>query len=1720
VFDPFACANSIEDSLLGYMASSLPIGNHPSQIRLGAEFYAEWSRGLFRGPFVEALPKYELSASLADRSGASAGENRRRGTFWRLMSRAADISWKEVDRKHPAFLRARDERLWSNCPEERNAEEEETSVHRLWNQRLYWHQWEALRKVCDGHKSVVVATSTGSGKTECYLLPLLYLLTSERPAERSAPGVRAIILFPMNALVEDQMRRLRKLLFWINLASVTEPSSSPARLERWITFGRYTGDTPVGESDSERKPPEDRIEELGELATRAQMRRTPPDILVTNFSMLEYALLRSEDQELFKNARAFKMLVLDEVHTYSGTVGAEVAMLLRRLRAYFRERAGGAPPTPTFVGTSATIGSGARAVEEMSAFASELFGVEFRPDQIVLGKIANAKINSGSPRPAQPRELMVGLSGFLRRRPFLLRLIAGRVSVDDEPGWESRVADDLEELALLLDACPEGLEAEIRNADLLSSDPEARCRQLLGRIAQESPAIGSLIDLIQTSEGACTPLEELALEYFQVGGGDDQSRRSAREALSLLLALVANATVDGRALYPARFHHFVSEQREGLLCINQDCPARRETDGWWSRLFLQHARNCPSCSALVYPLLVCRKCGFVYLEAWRRGNSVSPEKDDLEAPAFRILFRPTSGLAHPAEGLGARTRAVCLSCGHWFESRETPTGRDAQNLHRAQCGGCNIIEILEWSEDGASYEMSECALCEQHWYADQEAITEPTISPFAAASVFLEELATSAVAAHRAPKIISFSDTRQQAAKLAAKLQKSNRDYVFRQLLYQLLATAQRPPNTVELFRELYTEVRRDDRRRQLFIDVPAALHDDLILEQALADLIFREVSSAYHTLEALGLVRIDYSPQLLRAAEQMAIPVSWGRCIPRGARENLLKLVLDWGFRFRRCAYPAAEKLPVRPAVLQRWKIYIKSVAGPGFGQKSQNEAVLFLERADRRNPLFDFMCRLSERNGGGRHDNPPDRGDFNDLMQSIWGAIFSDRNLLTTGRPGSEAMRDLIATRPAESALSALQLNLNPLVWSPTQASDSIFRCDVCGRLAHYSLSGVCPVKRCQGNLRAISQSDVERQFSPARHYRRLISRERELRPLRVEEHTAQIANLRRLEIERLFRSDTEEAVDVISGSTTFELGVDLGTISSVFLANLPPRVSNYRQRAGRAGRREGMIPFVLGYVRQRPHDQYFWRDLKGFISGPIPTPKFKLASEEVLKRHGFSVLLSFALKEYQKQGRPSSGQWGPLWKHLFLFLFLFLFLDASQNRADIERRARDPKGDIAKALGAIYDGIEEPLRSKLSPSAICEAFYGRIKKMQTVLSTRGEEGCIKVLGDYGILPTYAFPIYVDELRLNEVLPDKPPRSDLKLTRDRRISLVEYHPGRTIVAGKSHIQSKGIWEGFDAKDFSRCPECRELFFGTPVHDLCGHCGARCDRLNAVIPWGGYFGSVIPETAPPEVDYEETSSTEVVFDPASDPPEFRQFRPAGPHLSAATVDANVMQSPRMRQFSPRPGSPKALLLETRADITDVAAPYTPVSCLALPDAQPSGTAQPYYLLHEFSTDILRLRIARTQQGKEILSSPRLAGVRDDSSLSPRKRTWYFENFWLTLGEAILVASARLLDIDQVANAELGITFRTERAEPCLQDREIILFDTAPGGAGYSREIAANLKDLFLTAAGILDGCGCGDSCYRCLRSYRNQWIHSRLDRHLVADGLRKFISLNWPPSK
>lgn len=228
---------------------------------------------------------------------------------------------------------------------------------------LYVHQETAIRKLVAG-RNLVISTGTGSGKTESFLVPILNSLVSEDAAGTRGPGVRALLLYPMNALANDQLKRLRQAL----------------REFPKITFGRYTGETrqKATEAESDFLATNPGISRLpNELLSREEMRRTPPHILLTNYAMLEYLLLRPADIDLFDGpySGTWRWIVLDEAHVYDGAQGSEVALLLRRLRQRV------APERELqCVATSASLegSSPEKAPDEAMRFACDLFDAKFK----------------------------------------------------------------------------------------------------------------------------------------------------------------------------------------------------------------------------------------------------------------------------------------------------------------------------------------------------------------------------------------------------------------------------------------------------------------------------------------------------------------------------------------------------------------------------------------------------------------------------------------------------------------------------------------------------------------------------------------------------------------------------------------------------------------------------------------------------------------------------------------------------------------------------------------------------------------------------------------------------------------------------------------------------------------------------------------------------------------------------------------------------------------------------------------------------------------------------------------------------------------------------------------------------------------------------------------------------------------------------------------------
>ncbi|MER5823891.1 DEAD/DEAH box helicase, partial [Streptomyces mirabilis] len=313
--DPLATSSMISDTYRRYLRSLLPL-REPSLAEALAHAI-DTSPLLTKGPLLEATPAYAPGATLNE-----------------LVAEGV------LD---PAFRQLTGPALPADRP-------------------LYRHQEQALRKAVAGH-NLVVATGTGSGKTESFLLPVLNALAAEHARGTLGPGVRALLLYPMNALANDQMKRLRRLL-----------ADTPH-----ITFGRYTGDTkddPQRAADTfeQLNPGEPRLP--NELLSRREMRATPPHILLTNYAMLEYLLLRPQDMDLFEGEQAgsWRFVVVDEAHVYDGARGAELAMLLRRLK----DRVGQGREIQA-IATSATVGAEENPAA-VTAFAQALFDVPFRWD--------------------------------------------------------------------------------------------------------------------------------------------------------------------------------------------------------------------------------------------------------------------------------------------------------------------------------------------------------------------------------------------------------------------------------------------------------------------------------------------------------------------------------------------------------------------------------------------------------------------------------------------------------------------------------------------------------------------------------------------------------------------------------------------------------------------------------------------------------------------------------------------------------------------------------------------------------------------------------------------------------------------------------------------------------------------------------------------------------------------------------------------------------------------------------------------------------------------------------------------------------------------------------------------------------------------------------------------------------------------------------------------
>jgi len=1707
-FTPTRLVRRLQDALRGYIESAYPL-NDPTLVRARRRLLEEEAAGhlLAQEPYIETTTRYAASRATYEDLGLSAPM----AGFFSKLARTVSAQSTPEDARTVLFP------------------------------SMYVHQERAFREFLVERKDIVVATGTGSGKTECFLVPMLGSLYHEAvrsPETFDQPGVRALILYPMNALVNDQLSRLRLLLGDPTVADAFKGLGDDRRFPR---FGMYTGRTPypgprTSQRDAERVKPlleyylglspevEGRLRRLGrypakdlrafyaqnearrrtyqsgkragqeytdhnwerrlhtgpndrELLTRQEMVHGAgsrpghaPDVLVTNYSMLEYMLMRPFERPIFAETKKWLeqdgtqlLLVLDEAHMYRGAKGAEVAFLIRRLRA--RLGIHDRPEKLRVIATSASLGEGAAAVDAVKRFAADITG-----------------------KPPESFEAITGTREVPTHASPASTEIADTLAALDLDGINQALdASSLrEKLAALL---PRGANKDTSEGEVLGD---------LHAALKNQPWVNQLV---KEAAGQAVALSELAERVFP---GHPDARR-ALEAL-LTVSTLARNKPDEPGLVPTRVHGLFRGLHGLYACVNAHCKGRQSEPGEpasLGKLFTTPRAACDACGCRVFEIASCRSCGSPYLLAYSQGESLDHLSflwGETEGTLFRLELLPsTPRYSDRTELVRLHLRTGYLDTGNRFpdgEVRELAIWLDGDGKREAAFDRCAMCQpaapaksrIYDFRTRG---EQPFTALIEAQFAEQPPQKKDPRLP-------------------NHGRKVLVFSDGRQKAARLAPALEHSHARDLFRQVV-ALAAHELRDKGGLSAMQYLYPAVVHlcAHRGYDLF---PAAdeveFHNHLgqVKEKTLAQTlkladkgwlrstrsfaqaIFSELTDRYYSLPALALATVEEDPDtaFLIFDDFPAV----------GLDEDAQKVL------FRAWLRQHLERRSFRPDGAETREL------GEGWAHPQGINAARLEHVLPNR-----FDQYLAHVLGG-------DSAKV-DRVSEWFQHVVRDKGLL-------HFESDLYYLQ-----LQGLSLNL--------RLDTNWLRCRDCARIHPEALADVCPA--CLG---AVVEADADYLDARTGFYRQQVQRafdERALEPfgLSAAEHSAQLTGQpeesafnKVEEYELRFQDvplDNLPPIDVLSCTTTMEVGIDIGALSGVALRNVPPHVANYQQRAGRAGRRGRSIASVITYAHGTSHDAHFFDNPEQIISGAVRAPVVYVENQEVLERHIHAYLVQRFFHERVPPDPTSYDLFGSLGTveqflaeaHPCSLLKLEAWLDAN---AGLLRR------ELAGWVPSYSFGLNEPV-AKVGETLLCaiDRTKARIRAVLPVaqyavretladleresLERRLEEPLLETLIGHAVFPRYAFPTDVVTFWVSKSKQpgDSPGKRtfDYEPQRDLQLALTEYAPGRSLTIDKWRFESAALYSPYEPtpahtiqrqRPYTSCRDCSWATMDSSMAPatLCPVCGSDQLTRTAFITPAGFAPDI---NAKREVDRGQAISYAGMTDRArlepQDPPsewtegcDGRLLRWTGARR-LVMVNKGIGQRgfrvcPDCGRAEPEygPGFTATKLVRGGAPTTHQHPLEKGTVC--------AGVAEgPFYLGHEFPTDALLLRLH--------VAAPVQLGAATTTGLITRASRMALSS----LVEALGLAASRVLQIDEGELSGWWTPVTGGRAD----EAQLYLYDLLPGGAGYARAVGNDLDTVLDATEALLGGCDCPSSCYRCIRHYGNNWIHASLDRHLALALLR-----------
>lgn len=1615
--------------------------------------------------------------------------------------------------------------------------------------------WERLQS-SGSPQSTLVATGTGSGKTECFLYPLLdHCLRSKEK------GIKAIIIYPMNALAGDQAKRFAEVIH------------STPELRGEVTVGLYVG----GNSDVTA------MSETSVITSRKTLQKNPPDILLTNYKMLDFLLMRPQDQELWhlNSEGMLRYLVVDELHTFDGAQGSDLAMLIRRLKARLKV----AKDELICTGTSATLGSGSQ-MAELADYASKIFDTHFDPKESIIGESRDSHQEFvGKPEfwMLDPEILPSALQpntheNFDTYLLTLATLFFGKDEFKELTSPESRVA------------LGKHLKQHVLLARLLSdlADTPASVQVLANEIRRQVPpklsnhvdlVLISFLTLLSHARGSRYPGEpfvtvrlqlwarELRRIVARVGDGSEMNPVNLRFSDDLVKSNTNEPSPD---IYVPAVQCTECHTTAWLSCVDEgESNLERDLKKIYSRFFSNH------------------KSIRVYLPLQRK-----------EDPP-------------PVDGF---VKHLCSDCGH------VQTAGD-------QCVNCiegKLVRVFEpilnkvVREGGENKKKSQrlCPVCQ----------STNSLLLFGSQAASL-----SAVAVHQMyashinddKKLIAFSDSVQDAAHragfFAARTWKNNVRMAIAKVVNYHNTETNNPIPLGALFDYLprfWTEDVANPEQMTLerfftefippnmqadsaFIAMKkhsldntklAHLHKSInrrLAWEVLSEFGFK--SRVGRSLERTGVASLSWQPELIDSASEALVK----ECLEKFGHkltEVNAKYML-WGFTLRMKRQGAV----FAPSV----KAYIENGGDWFYLSRKMN---LYMPDYGNYSTLPRFPAEASEKGFDrllhGKQSTWYSRWlqQFLDDGQLVDKNFLEDFIYLVMKSLVDSGLLIQLETKKSQKKVWALNpdcleittdlkaLRLERQTFTEAEEKDSAyFGTWYVPAQWQEPLQGMPSLDQTSSKHNPPPIYQIE--AAPRESMYRRFYLDGEINRVIGHEHTSLLERNYREDLERRFmaKSKNREPWDenLLSATPTLEMGIDIGDLSSVLLCSVPPSQANYLQRAGRGGRRDGNS-FVLTLANGRPHDLYFYADPLKMMAGDVQAPAIFLNAIMVLRRQLFAFCFDqWGVSLSGTQIIPKSMQ-SPLdaveKKDLQRFPYTLLeFIDKHRDELweqfealldqevtedtrirlkqyllatgtpddelplrpyvlhhiseVVEQRKqfiKTQKG-LESQIKALLKKPKDPARDELEHELNTE--LEGIKQLKNILNRKDT---LNFLTDDGLLPNYAFPeegttlrsVIVKRLENPITMEDgKTKRYDSKkfeFSRPAQAALSELAPESVFYANNRKVKIERIEmaEGKNLESWRLCPSCNH---SQPITAEAPDEHASCPRCNE--PMWANVSQLMPMVKLRQV-YANTKEEDAFIGDDSDTREPTFYnkqmlidfdeedislayemktdtRPFGFEFikRARFKEINFGQQDGSDQTifvagaeTSRPGF--RLCKECGMVQHKQKSAEHMYKCSFRDTDESAGIIDCLYLYRQYDSEAIR-----------VLTPP----------LSPKNHDTQVQSFVAALQLGLKTRFGGKVD-------HLNITVSDEPIPGSeIRANYLVIYDTVPGGTGYLHTLLAdpeNLMDTLRASRQVMTDCDCQnepevDGCYNCLYAYKNSYGMERTSRTTALSMLQGILDEN-----